>query len=110
MKGAFFWSVRREVWEHRSVWMAPLAVAGFVLVAFLLGARTLGEKITDFATLAVEQQQLAVAVPFGLAASVILLTAFLVGAFYSLDALHSERRDRSILFWKSMPVPRAGVM
>jgi len=24
--------------------------------------------------------------------------------FYCLDALHSERRDRSILFWKSLPV------
>ena len=31
-------------------------------------------------------------------------TAFIVGIFYSLDALHGERRDRSILFWKSMPV------
>src|SRR5213076_788072 len=28
----------------------------------------------------------------------------LVGAFYCLDALHGERRDRSILFWKSLPV------
>ena len=24
--------------------------------------------------------------------------------FYCLDALHGERRDRSILFWKSLPV------
>jgi ABC-2 type transport system permease protein len=34
----------------------------------------------------------------------IMLIAFVVGIFYSLDALHSERRDRSILFWKSLPV------
>jgi len=27
-----------------------------------------------------------------------------VSVFYCLDALHGERRDRSILFWKSMPV------
>src|SRR5207249_4125035 len=27
-----------------------------------------------------------------------------VGIFYSLDALYGERRDRSILFWKSLPV------
>ena len=33
-----------------------------------------------------------------------MLTAFLVGVFYCLDALHGERRDRSILFWKSLPV------
>ena len=42
--------------------------------------------------------------PFGLAAAVIIATAWLVTAFYCLDALHGERRDRSILFWKSMPV------
>ncbi len=30
--------------------------------------------------------------------------AFIVGMFYCLDALHGERRDRSILFWKSLPV------
>ena len=34
----------------------------------------------------------------------IMGTAFIVGVFYSLDALHGERRDRSILFWKSLPV------
>jgi len=31
-------------------------------------------------------------------------TAFIVGVFYSLDTLYGERRDRSILFWKSLPV------
>ncbi len=33
-----------------------------------------------------------------------IFTAFIVGLFYCLDALHGERRDRSILFWKSVPV------
>ena len=34
----------------------------------------------------------------------IMFATFLVGIFYCLDALHGERRDRSILFWKSLPV------
>ncbi|HVT03832.1 MAG TPA: ABC transporter permease, partial [Thermoanaerobaculia bacterium] len=34
-----------------------------------------------------------------------MLTTFLIGMFYCLDALYGERRDRSILFWKSLPVP-----
>ncbi len=34
----------------------------------------------------------------------LMFTVFLVGVFYCLDALHGERRDRSILFWKSLPV------
>ena len=29
---------------------------------------------------------------------------FFVALFYCLDALYGERRDRSILFWKSLPV------
>src|SRR6266704_6630884 len=43
-------------------------------------------------------------IPYELAAALIMGTAFIVGIFYSLDALYGERRDRSILFWKSLPV------
>jgi ABC-2 type transport system permease protein len=39
-----------------------------------------------------------------MAAIMLILTAFIVGVFYCLDALYGERRDRSILFWKSLPV------
>ena len=42
--------------------------------------------------------------PYEMAAGVMMLTIILVSVFYCLDALHSERRDRSILFWKSLPV------
>jgi ABC-2 type transport system permease protein len=37
-------------------------------------------------------------------AGVLMLTGIIVSVFYCLDALQSERRDRSILFWKSLPV------
>jgi ABC-2 type transport system permease protein len=46
----------------------------------------------------------AIEAPYDMAAIMLILTAFIVGAFYCLDALHGERRDRSILFWKSLPV------
>ena len=42
--------------------------------------------------------------PYAHAGMLLTFVGFLVGIFYSLDALHSERRDRSILFWKSLPV------
>ena len=42
--------------------------------------------------------------PYNVAAMMLIFTAFIVGVFYCLDALHGERRDRSILFWKSLPV------
>jgi ABC-2 type transport system permease protein len=105
MKGAFYWSVRRELWEHRSAWMAPLAVACFALLAFLL-ALGVGhlQKAGNFAALPPDKQQQLVMMPFSIAASMVVLTGFVVAAFYCLDALNAERRDRSILFWKSMPV------
>jgi ABC-2 type transport system permease protein len=42
--------------------------------------------------------------PYNMAAIMLILTAFIVGVFYCLDALYGERRDRSVLFWKSLPV------
>lgn len=105
MNGALYWSVRRELWEHRSIWMAPLAVAAFALAAFVLGlARFAPEMADKLSALPLHRQQQLATVPFGLAASAVLLTGFVVAAFYCLDALNTERRDRSILFWKSMPV------
>src|SRR6202041_1080918 len=44
------------------------------------------------------------ATPYALSAALIMITGFMVAVFYCLDALHGERRDRSILFWKSLPV------
>jgi ABC-2 type transport system permease protein len=49
-------------------------------------------------------QRAAIDEPYMMAAGLLMGTAMVVGAFYSMDALHGERRDRSILFWKSMPV------
>jgi ABC-2 type transport system permease protein len=42
--------------------------------------------------------------PYDFAAALVMGTALIVAIFYCLDALYGERRDRSILFWKSMPV------
>jgi len=46
----------------------------------------------------------AVTQPYDVAAGLMMLTCIIVSVFYCLEALHSERRDRSILFWKSLPV------
>jgi ABC-2 type transport system permease protein len=99
-----YWSLRRELWENRSLYLAPLAVASVVLFSFLVSMGRLPQKMRTLPGLAPAKQLLAVVTPYSLAASVILLTGFIVGSFYCLDALHSERRDRSILFWKSLPV------
>ena len=99
-----YWSVRRELWENRSIYLAPLAVAALVLAGFVLSLVHLPEKMRAAAALDPMKQHAAIAQPYNIAAGVIMGTALIVGMFYCLDALYGERRDRSILFWKSLPV------
>jgi ABC-2 type transport system permease protein len=50
------------------------------------------------------QRRSMVSIPFYMIAGVMMATMFLVAVFYCLGGLYNERRDRSILFWKSLPV------
>jgi ABC-2 type transport system permease protein len=100
----FFWSVRRELWENRSIYVAPLIVAGVELFGFLVSTIGLPERRRAVLLLGPEKARAAIEVPYNVAAMMLIFTAFIVGVFYCLDALHGERRDRSILFWKSLPV------
>jgi ABC-2 type transport system permease protein len=100
----FYWSIRRELWEHRSIYIAPLMVAAFTLIGFLIGSAHLVAKVRSAQSLGSIQLQQAIERPYGFAAMFLMGIAFLVSIFYSVEALHGERRDRSILFWKSLPV------
>jgi len=99
-----YWSVRRELWEHRSIWMAPLALASVFLLGFAISAVRLPARMRAAAALDPMQQRAAMAGPYDMAAGLMMLTAMIVGIIYCLDALYGERRDRSTLFWKSLPV------
>ena len=100
----FFWSVRRELWENRSIYIAPLIAAGVVLFGFGITAFRLPKLRLNALALESARQRAAIETPYDIAAMMIMFTVFIVGIFYCLDALHGERRDRSILFWKSLPV------
>jgi ABC-2 type transport system permease protein len=99
-----YWSLRRELWENRSIYIAPVAVAAVVMLGFLISLIRLPQSMRELAMLDPAHQPAMLAMPYSHVAMLILLTAIIVGVFYSLDALHGERRDRSILFWKSLPV------
>ena len=104
MGAELIWSVRREVWENRSVYLAPLSVAVFSLIAFLFSTIGMPARRRAVLLLDPEKQRAAIAQPYDAVAVILMLTALVVGAFYCVDALYGERRDRSILFWKSLPV------
>jgi len=92
--------IRREFWEHPALWLAPLAVAALLLLGALVGtvyldtglAPTLGQRQALFGI---------VAIGFNFPE---FLTLGIITSIYAADCLYTERKDRSILFWKSMPV------
>jgi ABC-2 type transport system permease protein len=100
----FYWSVKREVWESRSIYIAPLAVAAIILLGFFVSAIHLPAKIRATAGMTPFDRGELLAQTYDTAAMALMATTLVVAAFYCLDALHGERRDRSILFWKSLPI------
>jgi len=115
------WLLQREYWEHKGmlVW-APLAVGvALVLISavMLMAGNNVGFEVNGHAfnsmttvDIAPEERaqiaQVAAAAFPMVAIPVYAMLGFLV-FFYCLGALHDERRDRSILFWKSLPVSDA---
>jgi ABC-2 type transport system permease protein len=96
-----YWSVRRELWENRSVYLAPLTVGGLVLVGFFLGLAKLPARVQAATPGNMHQ---VVESPYVVGAIILMAAQLVVSIVYCLDALYGERRDRSVLFWKSLPV------
>src|SRR5713226_2234418 len=103
-KRPFYWSVWRELWENHSIYIAPSIVAAIILFGSFVGAFHLPGRRQNALLLDPARRRAAIEMPYDIAAMMLIFTAFIVGVFYCLDALHVERRERSILFWKSLPV------
>ncbi|HYP65847.1 MAG TPA: hypothetical protein VEQ14_05845 [Steroidobacteraceae bacterium] len=95
--------VRRELWEHRALWLAPLVVAALLALVAAIGRVHI--DMDEAPDLTSESQRVALfsIIQFVLAIPLYLVAVF-VGSYYLLDCLYAERKDRSILFWKSLPV------
>jgi len=97
--------LRRELWEHRILWVAPLAVAALLLIGAVFGRAQIARAVPDGRIVLTPHMVHALfavsMLGLGFAEYV---TMSLVLWYYAADCLYAERRDRSILFWKSMPV------
>jgi len=105
----YIWLVKRELWEHRSLYIALLVVSGVMLLGMVVGLIKLGQVQIGGMDITREGAQgdvpralrffvyLMFSIPFALVAAIVTVN-------YSLDALYAERRDRSVLFWKSLPL------
>jgi ABC-2 type transport system permease protein len=112
--------IKREYWEHRGGFLwTPIWITGVILALTVIGMITaevfranvhvhvgisldsLRDSISaqDFASAgnALDVVQLV----FG---AIPCIGLFFVLFFYLLGALYDDRRDRSVLFWKSLPV------
>jgi ABC-2 type transport system permease protein len=100
--------IRREFWEHRMLMFAPAALCGiWLILCVAAGAKfsiswPLGDQMPQgvmhpgfFAMLNIMFMGL------------LYLLMAIVGFFYLCDSLYAERKDRSVLFWKSLPVSDA---
>jgi ABC-2 type transport system permease protein len=94
-----YWALQREFWESRWIYLAPLAVAALFLLGFLIHLPMHGLSALD-----PSRQHDAIIQPYDMAAALLMGTFLFVAMFYCIETLQRERRDRSILFWKSLPV------
>src|SRR5579863_2541212 len=87
----FYWSVRRELWENRSIYLAPLAAAAVALFGFLISMiLRLPGIVRGLPMLDPAKQQAELQMPYDMVAGLLMATQVLVAVFYCLDALHSE--------------------
>lgn len=96
--------VRREFWEHKAFLIAPAIVAAICIFGAIFTTNELhlvGEHLdSDWLAhrdVIVAAALASMALPFGIVMGIVTL-------FYLLDSLYADRKDRSILFWKSLPL------
>ena len=124
----FLWLVKREYWEHRGGFLwAPLITGGVFLLLNLMGIVTAevigarhginfgasGELRNVMARMdAGDMSKVGTALDIAMYSSfgIIAVVLFFVVFFYCLGALYDDRRDRSVLFWKSLPISDTGTV
>jgi len=107
--------IKRELWEHRSIYVTPAAISVIVTLGVLAMlmlasgfAKELDMAIFGAQNIAGDAERRAALTGFFVGTSWVFLVALMfLTVFYSLDSLYAERKDKSILFWRSMPATDA---
>ncbi len=102
--------LRREFWEHRAILVVPVVVAVLITLTSLTGQVSINHMelldmgIVGATNMPENAREAALSVlMIGLSSSFIF-AMWILTIFYTLDSLYAERKDRSILFWRSIPV------
>lgn len=105
----FIWLIRREMWENKAIWIAPAVVIACLFVLLIIGRVHIGD-FDGSASLAGIPQDYRIKLHQFAYASVAAVLFWVMGVicfFYAIDSLYADRRDRSVLFWKSLPISDA---
>jgi len=99
---AMTWLVRREFWENRAIWMLPAVIGGLLILASLFG----GYQVLGAADLSTVQAVVQAGAVDGMLfiVGLFFIVMSIYSTWYLLDCLYADRKDRSVLFWKSLPV------
>src|SRR6201991_625112 len=118
----FYWLGKREVWGHKGGFFWAPVVTGIVFLVLNAMAIVLGETFGRRSTWAgfkyngdmhfqqnmspgdLHNAGAALDIMLYAIAGIVLCVTAIVVFFYCLGALYDDRRDRSILFWKSLPL------
>jgi ABC-2 type transport system permease protein len=95
------WLIRREFWENRAIWMIPAVFGGLLLLAALFGQVSI-PRLTSH-----NESEEAAAAFLVVVGAMFYLVMGVYSTWYLLDCLYTDRKDRSILFWKSLPISDA---
>src|ERR1700747_1097897 len=79
-----YWSVRRELWENRSIYIAPLVAAIVFLLGFFISMLSLRHRMHGVWPLDSAPGRDVFATRYELAAALIMGTGLIVGLFYTL--------------------------
>lgn len=102
-----------ELRDHKSLWLVPLALFGLAnLCSLQIKSGTISFKFSEFM---LNPQFIEESMTFGTFVSTIFATIlapflFIVVLLYSFYALYSERKDKTIHFWKSLPISHTSVV
>jgi ABC-2 type transport system permease protein len=92
------WLIRREFWENRAIWMIPAVFGGLLLLAALFGQVSLPRLTSP------HESREAAGAFLVVVGAMFYLVMGVYSTWYLLDCLYTDRKDRSILFWKSLPI------
>jgi ABC-2 type transport system permease protein len=95
------WLIRREFWENRAIWMIPAVFGGLLLLAALFGQVSIPRLTSP------QESEQAAAAFLVIVGAMFYLVMGVYSTWYLLDCLYTDRKDRSILFWKSLPLSDA---